>query len=199
MEEERCAAAAFDEIRRLPAEVNWEMLGAALFSGVSAALYPAVVVKTHLQVAPPPQAAAATVTVPARAFYMAALEATKSSVGPAAVRLGVSEPAASAIASAAAGVSAAVAAQVVWTTVDVVSQRLVVHSARRPLDLLNNPDLVAADAVVSFRAALWFWMALQADKPSSHAWSRSTTSAGEDQIEDKRRRGPDRGQAPAWT
>nr|XP_051229764.1 uncharacterized protein LOC127347637 [Lolium perenne] len=198
MEEERCAAAAFDEIRRLPAEVNWEMLGAALFSGVSAALYPAVVVKTHLQVAPPPQAAAATVRAILSRDGLRG-SATKSSVGPAAVRLGVSEPAASAIASAAAGVSAAVAAQVVWTTVDVVSQRLVVHSARRPLDLLNNPDLVAADAVVSFRAALWFWMALQADKPSSHAWSRSTTSAGEDQIEDKRRRGPDRGQAPAWT
>lgn len=68
MDEEGGAAAAADEIRRLPAEVNWEMLdksrffvlGAALFSGVSAALYPAVVVKTHLQVAPPPQAATAT-------------------------------------------------------------------------------------------------------------------------------------------
>ncbi|KAJ1298566.1 hypothetical protein BS78_01G463200 [Paspalum vaginatum] len=157
IEEERAAAAA-DEIRRLPAEVNWEMLdksrffvlGAALFSGVSAALYPAVVVKTHLQVAPPPQAARAAAaailrrdglrgfyrgfgaslagTVPARALYMAALEATKSSVGSAAVRLGVSEPAASAAASAAAGVSAAVAAQVVWTPVDVVSQRLMVQT-----------------------------------------------------------------------
>lgn len=131
MDEEGGAAAAADEIRRLPAEVNWEMLdksrffvlGAALFSGVSAALYPAVVVKTHLQVAPPPQAATATAaailrrdglrgfyrgfgaslagTVPARALYMAALEATKSSVGSAAVRLGVSEPAARAAASAA--------------------------------------------------------------------------------------------------
>jgi hypothetical protein len=28
-------------------------------------------------------------------------------------------------------------------------------------------------------------------KPSSHAWSRSTTSAGVDQIEDERRRGLD--------
>ncbi|CAD6209806.1 unnamed protein product [Miscanthus lutarioriparius] len=161
MEEESgtaAAAAAAEEIRRLPAEVNWEMLdksrffvlGAALFSGVSAALYPAVVVKTHLQVAPPPQAATATAaailrrdglrgfyrgfgaslagTVPARALYMAALEATKSSVGSATVRLGVSEPAASAAASAAAGVSAAVAAQVVWTPVDVISQRLMVQT-----------------------------------------------------------------------
>ncbi|KAG2543082.1 solute carrier family 25 member 44-like [Panicum virgatum] len=162
MEEESgtaAAAAAAEEIRRLPAEVNWEMLdksrffvlGAALFSGVSAALYPAVVVKTHLQVAPPPAAATATAaailrrdgprgfyrgfgaslagTVPARALYMAALEATKSSVGSAAVRLGVSEPAASAAASAAAGVSAAVAAQVVWTPVDVISQRLMVQTS----------------------------------------------------------------------
>ncbi|XP_062210066.1 uncharacterized protein LOC133911711 [Phragmites australis] len=162
MEEEggaAAASAAAEGIRRLPAEVNWEMLdksrffvlGAALFSGVSAALYPAVVIKTHLQVAPPPQAATATAaailrrdglrgfyrgfgaslagTVPARALYMAALEATKSSVGPAAVRLGVSEPAASAAASAAAGVSAAVAAQVVWTPVDVISQRLMVQTS----------------------------------------------------------------------
>lgn len=156
--EEESAAVAADEIRRLPAEVNWEMLdksrffvlGAALLSGVSAALNPAVVVKTHLQVAPPPAAATATAaailrrdglrgfyrgfgaslagTVPARALYMAALEATKSSVGSAAVRLGVSEPAASAAASAAAGVSAAVAAQVVWTPVDVISQRLMVQT-----------------------------------------------------------------------
>ena len=33
------------------------VVGVVLFSGVSAVLYPAMVVKTHLQVAPPPQAA----------------------------------------------------------------------------------------------------------------------------------------------
>lgn len=175
------AAAAADEIRRLPAEVNWEMLdksrffvlGAALFSGVSAALYPAVVVKTHLQVAPPPQAATATAaailrreglrgfyrgfgaslagTVPARALYMAALETTKSSVGPAAVRLGFSEPAASTAASAAAGVSAAVAAQVVWTPVDVISQRLMVQSSSSTCRYRGGADafrkILAADGV----------------------------------------------------
>ncbi|XP_072974098.1 uncharacterized protein [Typha angustifolia] len=147
----------------LPAEVNWEMLdksrffflGAALFSGVTAALYPAVVVKTRLQVAMPSPAAVpappsavriATAilrregfrglyrglstslagTVPARALYMAALESTKSAVGTASVRLGASDSAAAAAASAAAGVTAAIAAQVVWTPVDVVSQRLMV-------------------------------------------------------------------------
>ncbi|URD85028.1 Mitochondrial carrier protein [Musa troglodytarum] len=155
-EEEEGAAAA--EIH-LPAEVDWEMLdkwrffvtGAALFSGVSAALYPAVVLKTRLQVAQPPspclRAAAAILrhegprgfyrgfatslagTVPARALYMGALEATKSAVGTATLRLGVPEPTASAAASAAAGLSSAVAAQVVWTPIDVVSQRLMVQGS----------------------------------------------------------------------
>ncbi|MBI1572315.1 chitinase, partial [Escherichia coli] len=36
-------------------------------------------------------------------------------------------------------------------------------------DLLNNPDLVATDTVVSFKTALWFWMTPQAPKPSCHA------------------------------
>ncbi|KAF7030305.1 hypothetical protein CFC21_041873 [Triticum aestivum] len=35
-------------------------------------------------------------------------------------------------------------------------------------DLLNNPDLVATDATVSFKTALWFWMTPQSPKPSSH-------------------------------
>ncbi|CAA7391524.1 unnamed protein product [Spirodela intermedia] len=34
--------------------------------------------------------------------------------------------------------------------------------------LLNNPDLVASDAVISFKTALWFWMTPQSPKPSSH-------------------------------
>ncbi|XP_052197802.1 endochitinase-like [Diospyros lotus] len=35
-------------------------------------------------------------------------------------------------------------------------------------DLINNPDLVATDAIVSFKTAIWFWMTPQANKPSSH-------------------------------
>nr|ACJ23248.1 class I chitinase [Lolium arundinaceum] len=35
-------------------------------------------------------------------------------------------------------------------------------------DLLGNPDLVATDATVSFKTALWFWMTPQSPKPSSH-------------------------------
>lgn len=36
------------------------------------------------------------------------------------------------------------------------------------VDLLNNPDAVANDAVVSFKTALWFWMTAQRPKPSAH-------------------------------
>ncbi|TXG59886.1 hypothetical protein EZV62_014459 [Acer yangbiense] len=35
-------------------------------------------------------------------------------------------------------------------------------------DLINNPDLVATDLVISFRTAIWFWMTPQGNKPSSH-------------------------------
>ncbi|XP_028797557.1 endochitinase-like [Neltuma alba] len=35
-------------------------------------------------------------------------------------------------------------------------------------DLLNNPDLVASNAVISFKTALWFWMTAQSPKPSCH-------------------------------
>ncbi|XP_042390631.1 endochitinase-like [Zingiber officinale] len=36
------------------------------------------------------------------------------------------------------------------------------------LDLLSNADLVANDALVSFKTAIWFWMTPQYDKPSAH-------------------------------
>ncbi|WOL05272.1 mitochondrial substrate carrier family protein E-like isoform X2 [Canna indica] len=49
-------------------------------------------------------------TVPAKALYMGALEATKSALDTATLRLGVIEPVASAAAPAIAGISAAVAA-----------------------------------------------------------------------------------------
>ncbi|KAG2703638.1 hypothetical protein I3760_06G147500 [Carya illinoinensis] len=35
-------------------------------------------------------------------------------------------------------------------------------------DLLNNPDLVATDPILSFKTAIWFWMTPQGNKPSSH-------------------------------
>ncbi|KAJ4776451.1 Endochitinase [Rhynchospora pubera] len=36
-------------------------------------------------------------------------------------------------------------------------------------NLLNNPDLVATDPIISFKSALWFWMTPQSPKPSCHA------------------------------
>ncbi|KAH6790826.1 Mitochondrial substrate carrier family protein [Perilla frutescens var. frutescens] len=127
-------------------------LGAALFSGVSGTLYPIVVLKTRQQVmlqdCPCFKMAASIFrsegwrgfyrgfgtslmgTIPARALYMGALEVTKSNVGNVASgQLGLSEASASAIANASAGLSAAMAAQLVWTPIDVVSQRLMVQGS----------------------------------------------------------------------
>lgn len=141
----------------LPADIDWEMLdkskffflGAALFSGVSGMLYPIVVLKTQKQVLAkdmPCFKLAVSIlqhegfrgfyrgfgtslmgTIPARALYMGALEMTKSNVGCVTVKMGFSEAKAAAIANAAAGLSAAMAAQLVWTPIDVVSQRLMVQ------------------------------------------------------------------------
>ncbi|XP_038708588.1 endochitinase-like [Tripterygium wilfordii] len=36
------------------------------------------------------------------------------------------------------------------------------------VDLINNPDLVATNPVISFKTAIWFWMTPQGSKPSSH-------------------------------
>ncbi|XP_010273965.1 PREDICTED: solute carrier family 25 member 44 [Nelumbo nucifera] len=155
----------------LPADIDWQMLdkskffflGAALFSGVSGALYPVVVLKTRQQVSqtqiPCIRIAFSILrhegyrglyrgfgtslmgTIPARALYMTALEVTKSNVGTATVRLGFPEPTAAAIANAAAGLSAAMAAQLVWTPIDVVSQRLMVQSSSSVSSNPSNPNV----------------------------------------------------------
>ncbi|KAJ7958394.1 Solute carrier family 25 member 44 [Quillaja saponaria] len=141
----------------IPADIDWDMLdksrffflGAALFSGVSAALYPIVVLKTRQQVCSTQLSCFKMAfsimhhegprgfyrgfgtslmgTIPARALYMTALEVTKSNVGTATLRLGFSDTTAMAIANAAAGLSSAMSAQLVWTPIDVVSQRLMVQ------------------------------------------------------------------------
>ncbi|KAL1212717.1 putative S-adenosylmethionine carrier 2 [Cardamine amara subsp. amara] len=157
MEEKRRATTASSHQVHMSKDIDWEMLdksrffflGAALFSGVSTALYPIVVLKTRQQVCPT-RVSCANIslaiarleglrgfykgfgtsllgTIPARALYMTALEITKSSVGQATVRLGLSDTTAMAVANGAAGMTSAVAAQVVWTPVDVVSQRLMVQ------------------------------------------------------------------------
>ncbi|KAI3771281.1 hypothetical protein L6452_02442 [Arctium lappa] len=128
-------------------------LGAGLFSGVSGMLYPAVVLKTRQQVllkdTPPCFKMAVSIlrhegfralyrgfgtslmgTIPARALYMGALEMTKSNLSCTTVKMGFSEVKAAAIANAAAGLTAAMAAQLVWTPIDVVSQRLMVQGGK---------------------------------------------------------------------
>ncbi|XP_057977675.1 uncharacterized protein LOC131164479 [Malania oleifera] len=145
----------------MPADIDWQMLdkskffflGAALFSGVSATLYPVVVLKTRQQITLSHVSCIKMAfllvgqegfrslyrgfgtslmgTIPARALYMTALEVTKSNVGTATIRLGFPEASAAAIANAAAGLSAAMAAQLVWTPVDVVSQRLMVQGSEK--------------------------------------------------------------------
>ncbi|PQP91626.1 solute carrier family 25 member 44 [Prunus yedoensis var. nudiflora] len=149
-------------------------LGAALFSGVSATLYPVVVLKTRQQVAQSQVSCLKTAismvrhegfralyrgfgtslmgTIPARALYMAALEVTKSKVGTATIRLGFSESTAAAIANAAAGLSAAMAAQIVWTPVDVVSQRLMVQGGVKSSSKFPNAsDCKYVNGIDAFR------------------------------------------------
>ncbi len=36
------------------------------------------------------------------------------------------------------------------------------------VDLLSTPELVAMDAALAFKTALWFWMTPQSPKPSCH-------------------------------
>lgn len=172
----------------IPADIDWQMLdkskffflGAALFSGVSATLYPAVLLKTRQQVSQSQVSCIKTAfmivrhegfralyrgfgtslmgTIPARALYMGALEVTKSNVGTATIRLGFPEPTAAAIANAAAGLSAAMAAQLVWTPVDVVSQRLMVQGSRfgsaSSLALSNASACKYVNGIDAFRKIL---------------------------------------------
>ncbi|XP_024032804.1 endochitinase A2-like [Morus notabilis] len=35
-------------------------------------------------------------------------------------------------------------------------------------DLINNPNLLATNPIISFNTAIWFWMTPQENKPSSH-------------------------------
>ena len=41
-------------------------------------------------------------------------------------------------------------------------------------DLLNHPELVSTDSIISFMTALWFWMTPQSPKPSCHEAIRTS-------------------------
>ncbi|KAF6152344.1 hypothetical protein GIB67_005998 [Kingdonia uniflora] len=187
----------------LPGDIDWQMLdkskffflGAALFSGVSTALYPTVVLKTKLQTCNNQLCCFKTAysifsregirglykgycfsiagTVPARAVYITALEMTKSNVGNLTVGLGVPEPTAAAIANATAGLSASMAAQLIWTPVDVVTQRLMVQSGnpncdkyRDGMDALRK--IFVADGVRGLYRG--FGMSIVTYAPSNALW-----------------------------
>ncbi|BBN09524.1 basic endochitinase B [Marchantia polymorpha subsp. ruderalis] len=52
------------------------------------------------------------------------------------------------------------------------------------LDLVNNPDQVAQNGVIAFKAAIWFWMTAQNPKPACHAvitggWSPSSSDSAD--------------------
>ncbi|KAL3824481.1 hypothetical protein ACJIZ3_020510 [Penstemon smallii] len=194
----------------IPAEIDWQMLnkskffflGATLFSGVSTVLYPVVVLKTRQQVSQSHLSCIKTAiwitrhdglrglyrgfgtsligTIPARALYMTALEVTKSNVGIAANRLGFSEPTAAIVANATAGLSAAMAAQLVWTPVDVISQRLMVQG--KVIQSVSNASYTCKyiNGVDAFRKILntdgvrglyrGFGISLLTYAPSNAAW-----------------------------
>ncbi|GMH03785.1 hypothetical protein Nepgr_005624 [Nepenthes gracilis] len=65
-------------------------------------------------------------TIPARALYMTALEATNSDVATATASFWFPVTSAATIVNAAARLRAAIAAQLVWTPIAIVSQRLMV-------------------------------------------------------------------------
>lgn len=140
------------------------VLGAALFSGVSTTLYPVMVLKTRQQVSASPSSSSFKLccrilqhegvqglyrgfstsllgTIPARVLYMSTLEITKSTVGNTVLGLGFSSSTAAASANAVGGLAASVAAQLVWTPVDVISQRLMVQGCRSQSSPEHNQTL----------------------------------------------------------
>ncbi|PIN19882.1 putative mitochondrial carrier protein [Handroanthus impetiginosus] len=144
----------------LPADIDWDMLdksklfflGAALFSAVSGALYPIVVLKTGQQVM--------LNSIPC--FKMAASIFRTEGCS------------ASAIANAAAGLSASMAAQLVWTPVDVVSQRLMVrggcsYPSSRAVGLNKyNGGVDAFRKIISTDGGIWYIILTYA--PSNAVW-----------------------------
>ncbi|KAL7159148.1 hypothetical protein ABFS83_01G009100 [Erythranthe nasuta] len=173
-------------------------LGAALFSCVSGSLYPIVVLKTRQQVminAIPCFKMASSIlrsegyrgfysgfgtslmgTIPARALYTCALEVTKSHLGNAGIsQLGFSDASASAIANAAAGLSAAVAAQLVWTPVDVVSQRLMVHKNKYNGGIDAFRKILYSDGVKGLYRG--FGLSILTYAPSNALWWASYSAA----------------------
>nr|AAD11407.1 hevein-like protein [Sambucus nigra] len=50
------------------------------------------------------------------------------------------------------------------------------------IDLVNHPDLVATDPIVSFKTAIWFWMTQHDNNPSLHDILINANSEASDQV-----------------
>lgn len=181
-------SATAEEVVHPPMDITWEMLhkpkffsfGGVLFSGLAAVLHPITMLKTRQQVTPSNASGIRTGiwilkhegirglyrgfgtslagTIPSRILYMAALEKTKFDVRNAFSRIGFHEHAVTPVANAAAGLSAALAAQVIWTPVDVISQRLMTqvggNGRGRAKRDLNASPCKYRDGVDAFRKIL---------------------------------------------
>lgn len=202
---------AKDDQIHLSAEIDWEMLdkskffvlGAALFSAVSTTLYPMIVLKTRQQVSlsktPCAKLAYSIITregprglyrglgtslvgtVPARALYMGALEVTKSNIANATSALGFPAATAMTVANGVGGLSAAVAAQIVWTPIDVVTQRLMVQGGpgSGPPRYINGVDAFRKILFSEGVRGLYrgFGMSILTYAPSNAVWWSSYSLA----------------------
>ncbi|KAL5560143.1 hypothetical protein UlMin_036355 [Ulmus minor] len=131
------------------AEIDWQMLdkskffflGAAMFSGILATLYPVVVYKGFRALYRGFGTSMLGI-IPAQAQYMAALKVTKSNVGSATIRLGIPEP------------TTVTIANLVWTPVDVISQRLMVQGCGNPKSHPNVSTCKYLNGINAFRKIL---------------------------------------------
>ncbi|XP_024531472.1 solute carrier family 25 member 44 [Selaginella moellendorffii] len=187
------------------AEINWDRLdktkfylvGAGLFSGVSAALYPITVVKTRMQVARGEAVnmkAPAIVrsilstdgvrglyrgfgtvvagTVPSRVVFLTTLETTKIAALNLTSKLNFPDTTAAAIANGAAGFLSSVVSQFIFVPLDVVSQRLMVQGTPGSTKYAGGIDavrqIVKADGIRGLYRG--FGMSVITYSPTSGVW-----------------------------
>ncbi|CAM6107591.1 unnamed protein product [Calypogeia fissa] len=187
------------------AEINWDRLdktkfylvGAGLFSGVSAALYPITVIKTRLQVvrADSAQKSAKSIVkhilstegirglyrgfgivitgaIPSRMVFMTSLETTKAAALKLAENMELPEASAAAFANGCAGMVSSMASQTVFVPLDVVSQRLMVQGSVGTTHYSGSLDAVRqilkADGIRGLYRG--FGMSVLTYSPSSAVW-----------------------------
>ncbi|KAK6928073.1 Mitochondrial substrate/solute carrier [Dillenia turbinata] len=133
-------------------KTKFYVVGAGIFTGVTVALYPVSLVKTRLQVASRDTAERSAISVirstlksdgipglyrgfgtvitgaiPARVFFLTALETTKVAALKMVEPFRLSEPTEAAIANGVAGMTASLCAQTVFVPIDVISQKMMVQ------------------------------------------------------------------------